>query len=323
VTAALVCVSHSPLMGYTEPAPGVRRDVDLALQRAREFVEDYRPEVIVLFAPDHYNGVFYDMMPPFAIGAAATSIGDYDSPAGPLLVDRDSAHRLAQDVLNDGIDVTLSERLYVDHGFAQPLQLLLGGLRSVPVVPVFINGLAEPLGPPKRSRLLGEAIGRSASRLDKRVLFLGSGGLSHDPPAPRLDDPSPEIVERIIQAGRRMTPQERAEREMRTVAAGRAMAEGTSTMQPLNPDWDRHVLETLANGDFGSVDAWTTKWFIEEAGHSSHEVRTWIAAYAALAACGPYAVSYSFYREIPHWIVGFGVTLASSTTDDGHREEQS
>ena len=34
------------------------------------------------FAPDHYNGFFYRLMPPFCIGYAAESIGDYDSQVG-------------------------------------------------------------------------------------------------------------------------------------------------------------------------------------------------------------------------------------------------
>ena len=45
------------------------------------------------------------------------------------------------------------------------------------------------------------------------------------------------------------------------------------------------------------------------AGHSSHEVRTWVAAYSALAACGDYAVSYEFYRPIKEYIAGFAVTV--------------
>ena len=47
------------------------------------------------------------------------------------------------------------------------------------------------------------------------------------------------------------------------------------------------------------------------AGNSSHEVRTWIAAYAALGATGPYSVHYSYYRPIRELIAGFGLTTAT------------
>lgn len=307
---ALVTMSHSPLMGYTEPAGEARRRVDAAFETARGFIARFDPDLVVLFGPDHYNGFFYDMMPAFCIGAAAESIGDYDTPAGDLSVDHEAAVVLTQAALNGGVDVALSERMYVDHGFAQPLQLLFGGLKRVPVVPVFINCVAEPLGPPRRSRLLGEVLGRAVATTGWRVLFLGSGGLSHDPPVPTLAAATPEVTEQLMGAGRRVTPEQRAGRQMRVVQAGRDYAAGVSTIQPLNPDWDRHVLAVLAAADFEAVDGWSTDWFTEQGGHSGHEARTSIAAYAALAATGPYTVTSSFYEPIPDWIAGFAVTTA-------------
>ena len=92
--------------------------------------------------------------------------------------------------MKSGIDLAVSYNMQVDHGFAQPLEFLLGGLDKVPVLPVFINGVATPLPGFQRTRMLGEAIGRFASSLNKRVLFLGSGGLSHQPPVPELANSS-------------------------------------------------------------------------------------------------------------------------------------
>ncbi len=307
---ALVCTSHSPLMAYVHPAPETRERVDTALAEAREFIAAFAPDLVVLFGPDHYNGVFYDMLPPFAIGAASTSIGDYDTPSGQLSVDHAAAYALVRGALAADLDVALSEQMYVDHGFAQPLQLLFGGLDTVPVVPIFINSVAEPLGPPRRARLLGDAIGRTAADLGRRVLFLGSGGLSHDPPAPRLVDATPEVAARIISEGRRLTPAQRAEREMHTIRTAQDFAGGRATIAPLNPGWDHFVMTALAEQRWDDVDSWTTEWFTKEAGHSSHESRTWIAAHAALAVSGAYEVTTSFYAPIPEWIAGFGVTSA-------------
>src|SRR5664279_5599150 len=121
-------MSHSPLMGFTEPAPETRKRVDEALDGARAFIAQFDPELIVEFAPDHYNGFFYDMMPSFCVGAAAESVGDYDTSAGRLPVDHEAAMRLVRAALDAEVDVTVSERMYVDHGFAQPLEILFGGL---------------------------------------------------------------------------------------------------------------------------------------------------------------------------------------------------
>lgn len=317
--AALITMSHSPLMGFVDPGVEVRQRVDSAFEDARGLIADFAPDLLVLFAPDHYNGFFYDMMPAFCVGAAAESIGDYDSLAGPLSVDRDAAHGLVGAALDAGLDAALSERMYVDHGFAQPLQLLFGGLDAIPVVPVFVNCVATPLGPASRSRLLGQAIGRACAELDRRVLFVGSGGLSHDPPVPSLEGASPETAAQLISEGRTLTPQKRAARQKRVITAGEDYAAGSATMKPLNPTWDRQVLDVLAGGDLEQIDTWSNEWFVEEAGNSSHETRTSIAAYSALAAYGPYRVASTFYEPIPHWIAGFAVTTARPTALEASR----
>jgi 2,3-dihydroxyphenylpropionate 1,2-dioxygenase len=308
--SALVTMSHSPLMGFTEPPGQARERVESAFAGARAFIAEFAPELVVIFGPDHYNGFFYDMMPSFCIGAAAESIGDYDTPAGTLPVDHDAALTLVRGVLDAEVDVTLSERMYVDHGFAQALQVLLGGIDRAPVVPVFINCVAVPLGPARRARLLGQAVGAVAASFGRRVLFIGSGGLSHDPPVPTLAGAAPEVAAQLISEGRHLTPEQRAARQMRVIQAGRDYAAGVSAMQPLNPEWDRNLLAVLASGDLEQIDAWSTGWFTEQAGRSAHETRTSIAAYAALAATGPYTVTASFYEPIPAWIAGFAVTTA-------------
>ncbi|MET7899202.1 hypothetical protein [Streptomyces mirabilis] len=48
-------------------------------------------------------------------------------------------------------------------------------------MPVFINPVAAPLGPIRRVRRLGEAIGRYFAAGSESVPFLGSGGLWHAP----------------------------------------------------------------------------------------------------------------------------------------------
>lgn len=306
---ALCTLSHSPLMGVNQPPPEVVAEVDAAIAEARAAVEKFAPELVVLFGPDHYNGVFYDMMPPFCLATAAESVGDWKTPAGPLNVDHAAAAGIARSVLDDGIDLAVSERFYVDHGIAQPIQVLFGAIDAVPVVPVFINSVAVPLGPLNRVRLLGEAVGKAVADLGKRVLFVGSGGLSHDPPVPQLEGAPPEVAERLI-AGRNPSAGATAARRQGVLAAARALTEGTAAIADLAPDWDHKVMAMLADGRVAEFDAWTPQQFAADAGNSAHEVRNWIAAYAALGTAGPYSVTSSFYRPLPEWICGFGVTTA-------------
>src|SRR3954454_5018928 len=76
MSLALVCMSHSPLLEYADPPADVTVAVDGAFENARAFVAYFDPTLVVSFAPDHYNGFFYDLMPPFWDGSKALSVGD-------------------------------------------------------------------------------------------------------------------------------------------------------------------------------------------------------------------------------------------------------
>lgn len=313
--AAAVGLSHSPLIGKNDPAAEVLDRVDIAITKARDFVRDFDPEVVVLFAPDHYNGFFYKEMPPFCLATEATAVGDFGSAAGPLSVDTAVAGRLAELVLEQGVDLTISARMTVDHGFVQPLEVLFGGIDEVPVVPIFVNGVATPLCPVHRIRALGAAIGTAAMTLDKRVLFLGSGGLSHDPPVPVLQGAPPRVANALIE-GHPPTAEQRLRGEERVVQAGRDYAAGSTAMVPINPQWDNAFLDILDAGTLTEFDTWRADDMAQEAGNSVHEVRTWIAAFASLSAAGPYSISSRFYESIPEWIAGFAVVTAQQASSE-------
>ncbi|HEX9834524.1 MAG TPA: 3-carboxyethylcatechol 2,3-dioxygenase, partial [Mycobacterium sp.] len=284
-------------------------DVESALAAARGFVADFDPELVVIFSPDHYNGFFYRTMPPFCIGTSALGVGDYGTYAGPLVVPEGIATDCARAVLESGVDVALSASMDVDHGTVQPLEKLFGDATSRPVIPIFINSVATPLGPLRRVRALGAAVGTYLATLGKRVLVVGSGGLSHDPPVPTLATAPPAAVARIVH-GEPITPQQRQARQVAVMAAAHAFAHGDSPLQPLNPDWDNAFLELVDANRLGEVDGWSNSWIEQQAGHSAHEIRTWVAAFAALAAHGRYETTHRFYRAAPELIAGFAVRTA-------------
>lgn len=311
MTVALLAVSHSPLLEHGDPGPEIKAEVEAAFEAARSFVHDYDPDVVINLGPDHYNGFFYQLMPPFCIGYDAVSIGDYGSQAGPLNVPKDIAEGLAQFVIDRGIDIAISLKMEVDHGAVQPMELMYGDITAKPIVPVFINSVAPPFTPLKRVRLLGEAIGEYLKTLDAKVLLIASGGLSHDPPVPRLATATEAQHRMLIGADGHQTAEARAARQQRVYDTADAFARGEADIQDLAPEWDQQLMKILASGDLSPIDAWTPQEMTEIAGNSSHEVRSWIAAYAALGAIGPYTVQYSYYRPIREYIAGFGVTTAT------------
>ncbi len=309
MSVSLLCMSHSPLMMFNDPGAQARAEVDAVFERARAFVAEVDPTLVVSFGPDHYNGFFYDLMPPFAICYAGSGVGDYDTQEGPFQVPEGIADAMTRHVLASGVDVAISRGAQLDHGAVQLPEMLFGSIDRYPTVPVFVNGVAEPFGPVRRVRAFGRAIGEYLATLDERVLVIGSGGLSHDPPVPRWDT-APPAVRDFLLAGRNPTPEARAARQQRVIQAGLDFAAGTLPLAPLNEAWDQGLLDLCASGDLERFDDWTPDGMTDQGGHSAHEVRSWIAAFAALAASGPYSAVDRYYRAIPEWIAGFGFLTA-------------
>jgi 2,3-dihydroxyphenylpropionate 1,2-dioxygenase len=304
-------MSHSPLLNLPGPSQDLLDDIDGAIGQARQFVDDYDPELVVIFSPDHYNGFFYKSMPPFCIGTNASGVGDYGTHAGPLNVPEDIAADCAEAVLGSGVDIAVSASMDVDHGTVQPLEKLFGDATSRPVIPIFINAIAVPLGPLQRCRALGTAVGSFLATLDKRVLLIGSGGLSHSPPVPTLATAPEAVLQRIVH-GVPMTSEQRQARQTAVMDAARNFAGGESQLQPLNPAWDQRFLEIIDAGRLAEFDHWSNSSVLHEGGGSAHEIRTWIAAFAALATAGPYSTTRRYYRPVAELIAGFAIRTALS-----------
>lgn len=305
----LKCLSHTPLRGLNDPGADVVAEVDAILAQSRAEVEAFDPELIIIFAPDHYNGLFYDLMPPFVIATAAESVGDYQTKLGSLSIPKDLALELAKHILDSDVDIALSHRLQVDHGCTQTLDELTGSLTRYPVIPIIINSVAPPFGPYRRIRKLGEAVGKFIAKLDKRVLILGTGGLSHEPPVPLLAG-APEDIADFLIAGRNPTPEFRAARQARTIAAGKIFGTAECPLTPLNVEWDKAFMNLLAEGRLEEIDDFKIEEISKAAGRSTHEIRTWVASFAALAAVGQYTARQDYYRPINEWIAGYGVISA-------------
>src|SRR6476646_7852314 len=102
--AKLQCLSHTPLIGLVDPDSATEAGARAAIDALRADFAAFDPELVFLFAPDHYNGFFYDLMPSFCIGTAAVSIGDFGTRPGTLNVPKELASRCAEAVLDAGVD---------------------------------------------------------------------------------------------------------------------------------------------------------------------------------------------------------------------------
>ncbi len=73
---------------------------------------------------------------------------------------------------------------------------------------------------------------------------------------------------------------------------------------------DRKFLEIVDSGELEELDTWSNAFIAGEGGNSAHEIRTWVAAFAALAASGAYTTGVRYYRPSPELIAGFAVRTA-------------
>lgn len=305
MSIAVAALSHAPSFGSVDPGGSTLDEIKDGIQQVRAFIDRFDPEVIVVFGPDHLNGQLYSHIAPWVIGAQAEGVGDYGTTAGPIKVDGDTARQLHAAVLAEGIDIGRSERMIVDHGVMQPVDFLLGKDNTRPIIPVFVNAIAHPLTPMKRVREMGEAFGKAALQLNKRVLFIASGGISHSPPIPRWDTAPDEVKVRLVTYA--PTSEQRRAREEAMVAGIQRIADGKAPSTPLNEAWDTMVLDTLRSGNLTEVDAWENEQFIIDGGSAAHEMRSWIAAYAALSMAGKYELPVDRYWAVKTWGGGFAV----------------
>jgi len=291
-------------------------NVRAAFEKMAAEVKAFDPTLIITFGPDHFNGFFYDLMPSFCVGIRATAAGDwnYGAENNKINVPEETALNLVRRVLDEGVDVAYSYRMQANHGVTQPLHFLCDGqLDRYPTIPVFINGAAAPMPTTKRTVALGRAIGQFIKSLNlenERVLILGTGGLSHDPPTPQMGSVPPEVEEFLI-AGRNPSTEARHARQAKIIAVGQKLAAGdTSVAVPLNAVWDIALLETFKNADFAVIEAMTEAEIRRDGGRGGQEVRSWIAAFAALSELGEYQMTTQVYEAISEWIAGFGIVSA-------------
>ncbi|MBJ9658768.1 3-carboxyethylcatechol 2,3-dioxygenase [Burkholderia multivorans] len=308
---AVLSASHTPLMQDGIAEDEVRAEVKRGFAALAKRAEEFAPDLLIQFAPDHFNGFFYELMPSFCIGMNATSIGDWDTATGPLPVASEDAVKLSEALIEDGLDMAVSYRMEVDHGFVQIWERMYGSFSRFPTIPIFINCAAPPLPTFKRARLLGEAVGRWAAATGKRVLISASGGLSHDPPTPSIVTAPDEVKERLI-SGRHPSQEMQRARVERVLAAGARAVHGTPEILPVDPDWDNAFIERLQSGNLRDFDALTTNEVREKAGRGGPEVLAWVAAYAALAVNGDYKADLIYYEAIQGWIAGMAMMFAET-----------
>ncbi|MBB5498717.1 3-carboxyethylcatechol 2,3-dioxygenase [Paraburkholderia sp. MM5384-R2] len=311
----LACVPHVPLV--TVQGRQANRDFwEVYDERVREFKE-FDPELVIVFGGDHYDGIHLNLMPQFVVGQIATALNDCGGYPGRLDIPRDVASAAAAHLVERDFDVATSYAMEVDHGFSNVLHHFLGELDAKPVLPVHINTIADPRPTFRRCRQIGAEIGRFARTLNKRVAFLGSGGLSHqtDFIFPQYDTAPTDVVrDYIVSGGKRGTLSR--EKWMADIGTGMdklsgQLLDGSFHASWINEDWDKEFLTALTGGDLTVFDTWTDADVLKAAGYGGSEIRQWIAAVAAAQEFDDRStLTVDFYSPNTTLAVGVGIVHA-------------
>ena len=153
----------------------------------RSWLAEERPDVVILVYNDHASAFSLELIPTFALGCAERfAPADEGWGARPVPVVEGHAElacHLAQSLILDEFDITICNKMDVDHGLTVPLSLMFGQTDAWPsrVIPLAVNVVQYPPPTGNRCWSLGEAIRRAVEAFpeDLNVQIWGTGGMSH------------------------------------------------------------------------------------------------------------------------------------------------
>ena len=191
---------------YTSHVPAIGAAIDLGktndpywaplfkgYEFSKQWMRDQKPDVVFLVYNDHATAFSLEMIPTFAIGTAA-EFQVADEGWGPRPVPKVIGHpvlasHIAQSVIQDDFDLTIVNKMDVDHGLTVPMNLLFGSPAAWPclVIPFAVNVLQYPVPSGRRCFNLGRTIRKAVESFDEplNVQIWGTGGMSHQLQGPR------------------------------------------------------------------------------------------------------------------------------------------
>jgi protocatechuate 4,5-dioxygenase, beta chain len=195
--SAGLATSHIPAVGAAWDQGNTEdpywKPVFAGYEFSKQWMREHCPDVIILVYNDHATAFSLDVIPTFALGCAA-EFAPADEGWGPRPVPTVQGHpelaaHLAQSLILDEFDLTIVNRMEVDHGLTVPLSLLFGTVDAWPcrVIPLAVNVVAYPPPTGMRCFRLGQAIRRAVESFDTDldVQVWGTGGMSHQLQGPR------------------------------------------------------------------------------------------------------------------------------------------
>ncbi|MEN9721677.1 MAG: Protocatechuate 4,5-dioxygenase beta chain [Pseudomonadota bacterium] len=192
---ASVFTSHVPAIGAAMDLGKTQepywKPLFAGYQYGKQWMQENKPDVIFLVFNDHATAFSLDFIPTFAIGTAE-KFQPADEGWGPRPVPVVKGHpelasHIAQSVIQQDFDLTIVNKMDVDHGLTVPLSLMCGQPPAekfewpCPVIPFAVNVVQYPVPSGQRCFNLGKAIRKAIESYDEdiNVHIWGTGGMSH------------------------------------------------------------------------------------------------------------------------------------------------
>ena len=174
-----VATSHVPAIGAAIDQDKTTDDYWAPLfkgfEKSQKWIKDLNPDVAIVIYNDHATAFSLELIPTFALGCAEEfPIADEGwgaRPVPPVYGHPDLAWHIAQSLILDEFDLTIANRLEVDHGLTVPLSLLFGQPVRWPclVIPLCVNVVQYPPPTGNRCYNLGKAIQRAVESFDEEL----------------------------------------------------------------------------------------------------------------------------------------------------------
>jgi protocatechuate 4,5-dioxygenase beta chain len=192
-----VASSHVPAIGAAidnkQTEEPYWKRVFSGFERSKQWMAETKPDVVIAIYNDHASAFSVELIPTFAIGCAA-EFPPADEGWGPRPVPVVKGHpelasHIATSVILDEFDLTICNKMEVDHGLTVPLNLVFGSPKEwpCPIIPIAVNVVQYPPPTGHRCYMLGNAIRKAVDSYpeDLKIVVFGTGGMSHQISGPR------------------------------------------------------------------------------------------------------------------------------------------
>lgn len=320
-----VSMSHAPgATGWPEKAePAQRRRIDSMHAQIARYLDDCKPDVIIALLDDHFENLFRNLMPTFAIGIAPSHSGPAEHIMKAIGYDRReviaSRPALAEDLLkrlvHAGFDVARMGEVEYGNNLMTPLKVIRPQF-DIPVIPFYTNVFTPPLPPTWRALQLGAAL-RTALEANPeplRIALLATGGLSHWPPVWTPDSPeSDTFLQRMRVLQTEGHPVLARDPGIWEDLAAYEIEMAARNQWPLNSDhplvndrFDREVIAAIGRGDAAYFESLSYDEVQRQGGHGGHELLNWLIVMGAMKSRPAKVLG---YEPVIEWICGMGYVV--------------